>query len=96
MWYPADDTADETLATEHPIFRLRPIARDAALKNAGKSRPLVLLSHGSGGVTFGLEWLAHRLAQSGFVALAVNHHGHTASKHTARKASFAFGSERLI
>ncbi|TCU21887.1 alpha/beta hydrolase family protein [Rhizobium azibense] len=77
MWYPAVDSANEVLASEHPIFRLHPIAPDAALKNAGKPHPLVLLSHGSGGVTFGLEWLAHRLAKSGFVALAVNHHGHT-------------------
>ncbi|APO75203.1 hypothetical protein AM571_CH02394 [Rhizobium etli 8C-3] len=54
MWYPAVDSANETLATEHPIFRLHPIAPDAALKNAGKPHPLVLLSHGSSGVTFGL------------------------------------------
>jgi predicted dienelactone hydrolase len=27
-----------------------------------------------------LQWLAHRLAQKGFVALAIDHHGHTSSE----------------
>ncbi|MBB4231568.1 alpha/beta hydrolase family protein [Rhizobium mongolense] len=79
-WYPADDGAVETTVPEASWFWLKPVARDAALKPAARPHSLVLLSHGTGGVAAGLEWLAHRLAQRGFVALAVNHHGHTGAE----------------
>jgi predicted dienelactone hydrolase len=78
-WYPADD--DAVVAPAEPSwFKTGPIARDAALRPSEKPFPLLLLSHGSGATAAGLEWLAHRLARRGYVALAVNHHGHTSSE----------------
>lgn len=41
---------------------------------------VVLLSHGSGATGSALEWLAVKLADAGFIALAVDHHGHTGAE----------------
>jgi predicted dienelactone hydrolase len=66
-----------TAPTKPTWFKNGAVARDAALSRSDIPHPLVLLSHGTGGSTAGLDWLALRLAHRGFVALAVNHHGHT-------------------
>lgn len=79
-WYPADDSAIEVASTSPSWFKQNAVAPNAPLKKSLNPLPLVLLSHGSGGVAAGLEWLGHRLAQSGFVALGINHHGHTGSE----------------
>lgn len=70
---------------ERPIsepswFQRGPVARDAALRRTGEPYKLVLLSHGTGGVAGGLEWLGRRLAQNGFVAVGLNHHGNTGAE----------------
>jgi predicted dienelactone hydrolase len=77
VWYPAAASAVEKKSSATTWFDEGPIARDAALEPSENPYPLVLLSHGTGGVAAGLEWLGRRLAQRGFVALAVNHHGNT-------------------
>jgi predicted dienelactone hydrolase len=41
---------------------------------------LVLLSHGSGASALALDWVGHRLAERGFVAIGIDHHGHTATQ----------------
>lgn len=80
-WYPTSgDSVEQELlvgSADAPWFRLGSAARDAPLVETGQSYPVVLLSHGTGGMALGLEWLGRRLAQQGFIALAVNHHGNT-------------------
>jgi predicted dienelactone hydrolase len=76
-WYPAANGAKEQPSSVPSWFREAATARDAPLLQTEIGYPLVLLSHGAGGVAVGLGWLGHRLAQRGFVALAVNHHGNT-------------------
>lgn len=76
-WYPAGEEAVMTVPAKPTWFKKGAVARDAPLTRSNLPHPLVLLSHGTGGSIAGLDWLAHRLAQHGFVALAVNHHGHT-------------------
>ncbi|ASW04925.1 alpha/beta hydrolase family protein [Rhizobium sp. 11515TR] len=78
-WYPADDDAIE-IAPSPSSFKQKPVAPNAPMKKSTDPRPLVLLSHGSGGLAIGLEWLGHRLAQAGFVVLGIDHHGHTGSE----------------
>jgi predicted dienelactone hydrolase len=80
VWYPTAAGAVERIASAPSWFEEGPLAPDAELKPSEKPYPLVLLSHGAGGVAAGLEWLGHRLAQRGFVALAVNHHGNTGAE----------------
>jgi predicted dienelactone hydrolase len=77
VWYPSEEDAKKTPLALQTAFLMSPVAKDAPLQAADRPSQLVLLSHGSGGIAAGLEWLAYRLAQKGFVALAVNHHGHT-------------------
>ncbi|KAA1175479.1 hypothetical protein FP026_28740 [Rhizobium tropici] len=79
MWYPADDDAIE-IASSPSWFKQKPVAPNVPMKKSSDPLPLVLLSHGSGGLAIGLEWLGHRLAQAGFVALGIDHHGHTGSE----------------
>jgi predicted dienelactone hydrolase len=80
-WYPAaDDSVEKGQligSADAPWFKLGSAAREAPLAGRERSYPVVLLSHGTGGVALGMEWLGRRLAQRGFIALAVNHHGNT-------------------
>ena len=45
---------------------------------AGIDHPLVVLSHGMYGLRFNQTWLATRLAQAGYVVVAMNHPGTSA------------------
>lgn len=79
-WYPADESwaADERL--EKSWFRKEAVAFNAPVAPSQHVLPIVVLSHGSGATGDALEWLGFRLAQRGFIALAVDHHGHTGSE----------------
>jgi len=76
IWYPAAaDTREEPQWIGPPIvpfLSAGSAARDAA-PAAGPRRPLILLSHGAGGMASGLAWLGTALAAHGFVAVAVTH-----------------------
>ena len=79
-WYPASGKT----SAEHPErahwFKLRPVALDAPPLEASRPHPLVLLSHGSGASALAMDWLGHRLAARGFVAVGLDHHGHTSTQ----------------
>lgn len=79
IWYPAVDDAVETDifigSAEFPIFKAGKAARDAQPLQTKKTFPLILLSHGTGGASLQLGWLASYLASEGYIAAAVNHHG---------------------
>jgi predicted dienelactone hydrolase len=83
-WYPAsDDAVEEELfsgSSPAPWFAFGTAARNAPMPAAPRRYPVVLLSHGTGGAGLGLEWLGRRLAQRGFVAIAINHHGNTGTE----------------
>lgn len=79
VWYPAIETAIETDtligSSAEPFFKVGKAAYDADLLITEESFPLILLSHGTGGVSLQLGWLASYLASEGFILAAVNHHG---------------------
>jgi predicted dienelactone hydrolase len=83
-WYPASNEASERELFASPAteawFSIGPAARDAPIDPARRRYPVVLLSHGTGGTIMHLEWLARDLAQRGFIAIGVDHHGNTASE----------------
>ncbi|MBY3598122.1 alpha/beta hydrolase family protein [Rhizobium bangladeshense] len=93
LWYPAADDVRECDIQERSWFRKAAVARDAPIRPSGRPYPLVLLSHGTGGSTAGLEWLARRLVDRGFAALGVDHHGNT-SNEPYRAEGFACLWER--
>ncbi len=74
IWYPAvDGTAEHTIYWDG-IFPGRG-AWNVPFRPTPQRRPLVLLSHGSGGDGSNLAWLAEALASHGYVAAAVDHPG---------------------
>jgi predicted dienelactone hydrolase len=78
FWYPAPASARETPAVigdpAHPVFVAGRVALNAPWADAAH-HPLVLLSHGFGGVAGQLAWLGSALARHGYVAVAVDHPG---------------------
>jgi predicted dienelactone hydrolase len=81
VWYPsASDAREEPQwigPSIVPFVSAGSAARDVALA-AGPRRPLIVLSHGSGGMASGLAWLGTALAAHGFIVVAVNHPGNNA------------------
>ncbi|MEL6640161.1 MAG: dienelactone hydrolase [Pseudomonadota bacterium] len=71
LWYPAVEV--ETLQPES-FFDLGQVAINAPF-SSDKPHPLVFLSHGTGGVTQSLSWLARGLVEAGYIVAGVNHHG---------------------
>ncbi len=57
-------------------------------------RPLIVLSHGTGGSAAQLSWLAEQLVNAGYVVAAVNHHGNTATEETSWPQGFVLPGER--
>jgi predicted dienelactone hydrolase len=60
---------------DNPLFDGGRAAVDAALAPTPAEFPLIVLSHGTGGVAGNLAWLGTALARAGYVAAAVNHPG---------------------
>lgn len=97
VWYPAVDTAVEVQQEigppGAPLFEAGMAAPDAELAPSSKLRPLVLLSHGTGGSALQMAWLGTALARAGFIAVAVDHPGNNSNgKLTAE--GFALWWER--
>ncbi|MGT2436285.1 alpha/beta hydrolase family protein [Bradyrhizobium betae] len=80
IWYPAASDAREEPQWVGPriipFFNAGNAAHDAA-PIAGPPHPLIVLSHGNGGMASQLAWLGTALAAHGFVVVAVNHPGNT-------------------
>ncbi|MBR0800403.1 alpha/beta fold hydrolase [Bradyrhizobium jicamae] len=83
IWYPAAADAREEPQWIGP--RILPFvstgraAPDAAPAE-GPRRPLILLSHGFGGIALDLAWLGAALAAHGFITVAVDHPGNNRSE----------------
>lgn len=73
LWYPAADDAREESVVLGGIYPAR-VAREATFASSEK-RPLILLSHGSGGGRADLSWLARHLARHGFLVASIEHPG---------------------
>lgn len=80
IWYPTGLSAETSVhwlgASEQPLFRLGEWAENAQ-PPAGR-RPLIVLSHGTGGSSSMMGWLAQALAARGYIVAAVNHPGNNA------------------
>ena len=96
IWYPAATGAKMTeiaFPEVDPVFAGGWAARDAALADGGK-RPLVVLSHGTGGSALQMMWLGRRLAARGYIVAAVDHHGNTAAEASYDARGFMMPWER--
>lgn len=77
VWYPATDGAIEKPLLigppDRPLFDSGRAAPDAPVANG--RHPVVLLSHGFGGTARVMAWFGTRLADAGFIVIAVDHPG---------------------
>ncbi len=79
IWYPADSRAEAPTASIDLVFtRLALPGVLASPEAAPGSFPLVVFSHGNGGVRFQSWFLMQALASHGFVVAAPDHAGNTA------------------
>ena len=76
-WYPT--SAEPDPAPPKHFFDLGAVAHNGPIADTAK-RPLVLLSHGTGGVTESLGWLARGLVKAGYITIGVNHHGNSGAE----------------
>lgn len=84
IWYPAATATYRGLIGDNAVFRGVPALVGPA--PATGRRPLVVLSHGSGGNMDGLAWLASALAARGALVLGVNHPGSTTGDSSPRRS----------
>lgn len=80
LWYPAlnPDEVDEVVQYQVGLFVLSGQAlQDAAPDVEGGPYPLVIFSHGSGGLRYQSLYLTEHLASHGFVVIAADHPGNT-------------------
>lgn len=92
VWYPARaGSAESTWAAG--VFRFGRSAPDAPFADDAR-RPLIVLSHGTGGSAAQLSWLAEALATEGFIVAGVDHHGNTATEAAYRLGGFVLPGER--
>lgn len=98
VWYPAasDATpADWILGSSaDPLFRVGRSAERARPAPSDRKRPLVLLSHGTGGSAMMVAWLGEALARAGYFVAAVNHHGNTSTEALPTPEGFMLWWER--
>ena len=74
IWYPTTDTLKASDQEYSPFIRNYTV-RNGQLP-PGRF-PLIMISHGTGGSRFSLEWLAQSLVKRGFVVAAADHWGNT-------------------
>lgn len=84
IWYPAAGPTYRSQIGDGPIFKPSSVFLAPAV--APGQHPLVLLSHGSGGNSEALGWLAQGLVAHGAIVLAVNHPGSTSGDSSARRS----------
>lgn len=80
VWYPALAGAEKILVGDSKLFKGTQAFANAPL--AQGRYPLILVSHGSGGRSEDLGWLATGLAEAGFIVAGPNHPGTTSGDST--------------
>jgi predicted dienelactone hydrolase len=98
LWYPTDATQSDFEITignpEDPLFIAGKAQGNPPISEDRERYPLILLSHGTGGASMHLMWLATRLAENGYIVAAVNHHGNTSAGESYRPEGFMLWWER--
>lgn len=74
VWFPAEGGTGTDFAA-NPVFRGVPTRTGATI--AAVRHPVVLLSHGPGGLSRSLSWLAAGFAERGAIVVGVDHPGST-------------------
>jgi len=81
IWYPADPKTESKNTALDWIFVARGVPEAPMVAQPAKL-PLVLLSHGTGGSSSSLVWIAEGLAAHGYLVAAVEHFGNSFGNDT--------------
>lgn len=92
IWYQASADSVES-EWRIGVFHFGRNALNARFSDTRK-RPLIILSHGTGGSAAQLSWLAESLVEAGYLVAGINHHGNTAAESTSWPHGFALPGER--
>lgn len=92
VWYPASPEV-ESQEWQAGVFRFGHSALNAPFLDRAK-RPLIIVSHGTGGSAAQMSWLSEQLVDAGFLVAGVNHHGNTATEDRQWPAGFVQPWER--
>lgn len=85
IWYPTQDKSNTTLIGDNPAFIGTQVVKDAEIQSG--TFPVVLLSHGYRGNWRNQNWLATKLANRGYIVVAVNHPGTTSFDRSPKQAA---------
>ncbi len=80
IFYPTLDNRDVPLLAgppKTPIFEHGSVVW-SGVPTIESKRPLIVMSHGTGGSALMLLWVAKAFVQQGYIVVGVNHHGNTA------------------
>ncbi len=80
IFYPTTDINSTPILLGKPnneLFNAGNAVWNAKLAN-NIQRPLIIMSHGTGGSALQMLWLAESLVKNGYLVVGVNHHGNTA------------------
>jgi predicted dienelactone hydrolase len=80
LFYPTIDSNPKPILLGPPnneLFNAGDALWGAKLISTNK-RPLIIMSHGTGGSALQMLWLADKLVKNGYLVVGVNHHGNTA------------------
>ena len=98
LWYPAESGTPEVDwfigPSANPLFRLGRSGEGTPVARLTSKRPLVVLSHGTGGSAAMLAWLGEALARAGYIVAAINHHGNTSAEESPTPEGFMLWWER--
>jgi predicted dienelactone hydrolase len=90
VWYPVDAADVAGPFTKYilagPLGLTSTLAHEGAVVSSAGTRPLVVFSHGSGGIAIQSIHLMEQLASHGFVVVAPNHTGNTNADFTGGTA----------
>jgi predicted dienelactone hydrolase len=99
VWYPAVAVSPAESLTigppGDPWFFAGVAAGGARIASEGVRRPLVILSHGTGGSAMQMAWLGTALAREGYIVAAVNHHGNSGADMPYDPRGFVLWWERV-
>jgi predicted dienelactone hydrolase len=83
VWFPVDTSNPATPNNfgppGSPFFVGYPVARGAQLSEKSPTYPAIIMSHGLGGNGDNMDWLASPLAAAGYIVIAVDHPGTSAT-----------------
>ncbi|MFH1263849.1 MAG: alpha/beta fold hydrolase [Pseudomonadota bacterium] len=82
IWYPVDTVNPAKVLFDGPVFLPVNAIEDAPIAKAPTKFPLIILSHGSGGLGIRLSWLAEFLVRHGYIVVTLDHPGNRAQDNS--------------